>query len=293
MMNRRSFVKKSGVLAATSTLLSPAALLDKRLNQYGAMLYTVRDLMKTDPANTLLRIREMGYYEVEHAGYDEGKFYGLEPKDFQTLCYQRGLRVRSGHVQTGFTSPGKSRTMVRDWEAALDDMAEIDQEYVVLGYLQEIERKTIDDYKRIADLLNECGEIARKKGIRMAYHNHAFEFQPINGQVPMDVLLDLTDDKMVAFEIDLYWVHKAQVDPVSYFEKYPKRFELWHVKDMDNTEEQFFTEVGTGVIDWERMFSNAKQAGMKHFYVEQDVSRQHNPLRSLKISREYLGTLRF
>ena len=125
-MNRRSFVKKSGVLAAASTFLSPSALLDKRLNQYGAMLYTVRDLMKTDPANTLLRIREMGYYEVEHAGYDEGKFYGLEPKDFKTLCYQRGLRIRSGHVQTGFTSPDKSRTMVRDWEAALDDMAEID-----------------------------------------------------------------------------------------------------------------------------------------------------------------------
>lgn len=292
-MNRRSFVKKSGVLAAASTFLSPSALLDKRLNQYGAMLYTVRDLMKTDPANTLLRIREMGYYEVEHAGYDEGKFYGLEPKDFKTLCYQRGLRIRSGHVQTGFTSPDKSRTMVRDWEAALDDMAEIDQEYVVLAYLQDIERKTIDDYKRIADLLNECGEMGRKKGIRMAYHNHAFEFEPIDGQIPMDVLLKNTDDKLVAFEMDIYWVHKAQVDPVTYFEKYPKRFELWHVKDMDNSEEQFFTEVGTGVINWERMFSNAKQSGMKHFYVEQDVTRQHNPLRSLEISREYLSKLRF
>ncbi len=292
-MNRRSFVKKSGALAAASTFLSPAALFDKRLNQYGAMLYTVRDLMKTDPANTLLRIREMGYFEVEHAGYDEGTFYGLEPKDFKTLCYQRGLRIRSGHVQTGFTDYSKMRTMVRDWEAALDDMAEIDQEYVVLAYLQEIERKTIDDYKRIADLLNQCGEMSRKKGIRMAYHNHAFEFEPIDGQVPMDVLLEITDEKLVTFEMDLYWVHKANVDPVTYFEKYPKRFELWHVKDMDNSEEQFFTEVGTGVIDWERMFSNSKQAGLKLFYVEQDECREHNPLRSLEISREYLSSIRY
>lgn len=249
--------------------------------------------MARDPGNTLLRIREMGYQLLEHAGYDEGNFYGMSAEDFRNLCYQRGLRVISGHVQTGFTSPTKQRTMVRNWDAALDDFKELDQEYVVLAYLQELERKTIDDYKRIADLLNECGEQARKRGIQMAYHNHAFEFEEIDGQIPYEVLLERTDEKAVAMELDLYWVHKAGLDPVDLFEKHPGRFELWHVKDMDNTPEQFFTEVGNGVIDWKRMFEHAKKAGMRQFFVEQDRTRVHDPLRSLQISREYLGKLRY
>lgn len=292
-MNRRSFVKQTSLWAAAAAFAPKLDWPFKRLNRFGAQLYTVRDQMALDPGNTLLRIREMGYQQVEHAGYDEGNFYGMSAEDFKTICYQRGLRVISGHVQTGFTQPSKQRTMVRNWDAALDDFKEMDQEYVVLAYLQELERKTIDDYKRIADLLNDCGEQARRKGIQMAYHNHAFEFEEIDGQIPYEVLLERTDEKAVAMELDLYWVHKAGIDPVDLFKKYPDRFELWHVKDMDNSEEQFFTEVGSGVIDWKRIFEHAKEAGMRHFFVEQDETRIHDPLRSLQISRQYLGNLRY
>jgi len=292
-MDRRSFVKQTSFWAAATAFVPNLEWPFKRINQFGAQLYTVREEMKFDPANTLLRIREMGYQFLEHAGYDEGEFYGMSAEDFRTLCYQRGLRVMSGHVQTGFTEPTKQRTMVRNWEAALDDFKEMNQDFVVLSYLQELERKTIDDYKRIADLLNDCGEQARKRGIRMAYHNHDFEFTKIDGQTPYDVLLENTDEKFVTMELDLYWIHKAGLDPIDYFEKYPGRFELWHVKDMDNTEEQFFTEVGSGVIDWQRIFKHAKKAGMRHFFVEQDQTRVHDPLRSLQISQNYLSSLRY
>lgn len=292
-MNRRTFLHQAGMLTAATSLGTIHNLFPKRLNRYGAMLYTVRELMKTDPANTLLRIREMGYFEVEHTGYDEGMFYGMKPEDFKNLCYQRGLKIVSGHIETGFTQPQKQRTMVRNWEAVLDDLNEIDQDFVVLGYLQEIERKSIDDYKRIADLLNDCGRISRKRGIRMAYHNHDFEFKEVDGQIPFDVLLNNTDEKEVTFQMDIYWAHKAGVDPISYFDKHPGRFELWHVKDMDNTPEQYFTEVGNGVIDWVRMFQHANQSGLRHFFVEQDESRDHGALRSLEISRNYLSSLRY
>lgn len=292
-MNRRSFIQQSSRLAASAAFIPHSTFFPKRLNRFGAMLYTVRELMQVDPANTLLKIREMGYFEIEQAGYDEGMFYGMKPKDFQTMCYQRGLKIISGHVTTGFNTPQKQRTMVRNWGAALDDFSKIDQDFVVLSYLNEIERKTIDDYKRIADLLNECGEQSRKRGIRMTYHNHDFEFITLDGQTPYDVLLENTDPKFVTFQMDIYWAYKVGVDPVTYFEKYPGRFELWHVKDMDATDEKYFTEVGNGVIDWSKIFQHIKLSGMRHFFVEQDHSKDHDLLHSLKISQNYLSSLRF
>lgn len=292
-MNRRSFLKYSAAYTAASAWVPMGLPMDKRINQYGVQLYTVREEMAADPGNTLLRLREMGYHYLEHAGYDEGQFYGQSAENFRDLCYGRGLRIISGHVSTGFTQPGKMRTMVRNWEAVLDDMKEVDQDYIVLAWLDPIERKTIDDYKRIADLLNDCGEQARQRGMQMAYHNHDFEFQELDGQIPYDILLNQTEEKLVTMELDLYWIYKAGADPLTYFDKFPGRFELWHVKDMDNTAEQFFTEVGTGVIDWQALFEASKKAGMKRFFVEQDQTRVHDPLRSLQISQTYLSNLRY
>jgi sugar phosphate isomerase/epimerase len=157
------------------------------------------------------------------------------------------------------------------WDKAVEDAAAIGQKYMVLAFLFPHERKTMDEYLKVASTLNKCGESCQKAGIQLCYHNHDFEFEAIDGKLPFDVLMTETDKKLVQAELDLYWAVKAGQQPVELFRKYPKRIGLWHVKDMDNTEKKSFTEVGSGVIDFAEIFSMHRTSGMKHFFVEQDV----------------------
>ena len=140
---------------------------------------------------------------------------------------------------------------------------------MVCAYLSADERKGIDDYKYAADQLNIAGERCKKAGIQLCYHNHDFEFIKEGDVLPYDILL-ATDENLVKMEVDLYWITKAGHDPVALFEQHPGRFPLWHVKDMDNTEKKDFTEVGSGIIDFKKIFKQSKKAGMKYFFVEQD-----------------------
>jgi sugar phosphate isomerase/epimerase len=140
-------------------------------------------------------------------------------------------------------------------------------------------------------LCNKCGETANRHGLKLAYHNHDFEFKKIDGIVPYDILLNEIDPNLMDFEIDLYWTRKGGVEALDYFKKYPGRFPLWHVKDMEKSEDQFFTEVGNGVIDWKKYFHKASEAGMRHFYVEQDQCKNYLPMKSVEMSIDYLKKL--
>ncbi|WP_236705144.1 sugar phosphate isomerase/epimerase family protein [Hymenobacter sp. AT01-02] len=161
-------------------------------------------------------------------------------------------------------------TMLHGWDKAVDDAAQAGVKYMVCAYLSEAERGGLDHYKYIADQLNKAGERSKKAGIQLCYHNHDFEFAAQNGQLPYDLLLSSTDQALVKMELDLYWATKAGHDPVTLFQKHPGRFPLWHVKDMDNTPKHNFTEVGSGVIDFKRIFAQSSKAGLKYFFVEQD-----------------------
>ncbi len=135
-------------------------------------------------------------------------------------------------------------------------------------------------------MLNKSGEACSRSKIQFGYHSHNFEFPPIDGIVPYDLLLQSTDKNLVKMEADLFWIIKAGVDPVAYFEKYPGRFPLWHVKDMERGSEQF-AEVGNGIIDFDRLFAARKMAGLEHWFVEQDQTCLE-PFESLAISRDYV-----
>ncbi len=174
----------------------------------------------------------------------------------------------------------------------IDAAKEIGNQYLVCVYIPPEERQSLDDYRRFAELFNEVGETCRRSGIQFAYHNHDFEFQPTNGKIPFQVLLEETDASLVQIEIDLYWITKAGAEPFEYFEAYPGRFPLFHVKDMDDTPKGFFTEVGRGVIDFPKIFSRADQAGVKHFIVEQDET-PGSPFDSARISFDYLKALEY
>jgi len=194
------------------------------------------------------------------------------------------LKAVSGHTGTAGLSNGL--------EKMVESCATIGQKYIVCAFTAPDERKNLDDFKKLADLFNKAGEVCKKGGLHLAYHNHAFEFDKVEGKMLFDYLLDNVSADLMSMEIDLFWTVKAGMNPVTYFEKYPNRFPLWHVKDMDNTEKKEFTEVGNGTIDFKPIFQNAGKAGMKHFFVEQDVCKR-NPLESIKISFDYLKTMKY
>jgi sugar phosphate isomerase/epimerase len=153
------------------------------------------------------------------------------------------------------------------------------------------EKAGLDGYREAADVLNRAGEIARKSGITIGYHNHGTELAPIGGVRPYDVILDRTDPSLVAMEMDIYWLVTGGGDPLAYFARYPGRFRMVHVKDMDGTPKHRMTDVGKGVIDWKQIFAQSRQAGIEHYFVEHDEAT--DPFASIAVSYEYLKSLEF
>ena len=272
MTTRRSFIKSSGVISA-GFLINPS-LLNEKKSYIGLQLYTVRDAMQANPADTLAKVAKIGYNSVEGATYTgTQKFYGMDPAAFSKLLKQNGLVMLSGHYRLGEeTEKGQpvKGTILHEWEKAVHDAASVGIKYMVCAYLSASERGTPDHYKYIAELLNKAGQTCKKSGIQLCYHNHDFEFVPQDNKLPYDILLNDTDKNLLKMEMDIYWVKKAGKDPVALFNQHPGRFPLWHVKDMDSTPEHAFTEVGNGIIDFKEIFKNSDKAGLKYFFVEED-----------------------
>jgi len=299
-MKRRQFTKTGSLTLASlfllkckteSTMKTVEAETGKKVGDFGLQLWSVRNDMEKDPVATLKALAEIGYADIESAGYANGKFYGMSPKEFKAVLSDIGLTMKSGHAGTGANTPEETGTMTNDWERYLNDHKELGIQSAVRGYFHENERQTIDDYKRLSELFNKCGEKANEYGISMLHHNHDFEFVPIDGQIPYDVMLAEIDPALSNFEMDFYWVKKGKANAFDYIEKHPGRFPVWHVKDMDDTPEQFFTELGTGIIDYVAVFKKAKEAGMKYFYVEQDEFKTLEPLSSVKQSHDFMKNL--
>ncbi|HEX5024711.1 MAG TPA: sugar phosphate isomerase/epimerase [Agriterribacter sp.] len=278
MITRRTFIQQTGFLSIAA--LAGSSFLAKKHHPIGLQLYTLRDDISKDPKAIIEKVAAIGYKEVESFGYNSGKYFGMTPKEFAALLKTNGLTHPSSHYMlTGVNG---------NWEKAIEDAAICGQNYMVLAYLLDTERTSIDDYKKIAAQINTAAAACKKAGMQFCYHNHDFEFIDMNGQHGYDILLNETDRDLVRFELDLYWITKAGKDPVEMFKQHPGRFPLWHVKDMDNTEKKFFTEVGNGVIDFKRIFAQAKTSGMKHYFVEQDVCAGP-PLESIEKSFQYIS----
>ncbi|MEO8414145.1 MAG: sugar phosphate isomerase/epimerase [Ginsengibacter sp.] len=288
MTTRRSFLKSTSLLSA-GFLLSPPDFKDKK-SLIGLQLYTVRDAMDKDPAGTLARVAAVGYNSVEGATYTGSeKFYGMSPVEFKKVLKQNGLIIPSSHYRLGEDKQNgemQKGTMLHDWGRAVDDAAETGIKYMVCAYLSETERPDLDHYKKVAEDLNIAGERCKKSGIQLCYHNHNFEFVKQGDVYPYNILLG-TDKNLVKMEVDLYWIKKAGQDAIKLFHEHPGRFPLWHVKDMDNTTDQNFTEVGSGIINFKEIFKYKSLAGMKYFFVEEDKC-PGSPFDSITKSYNYI-----
>ena len=283
-MKRREFLTYTA--AAAGALMLPSFTLASK-KKMGLQLYTLRDVIMKDVAGTLKQVAGLGYQELETFGYGDGKLFGMPSSEFTSLVKGLGMKITSGHYGTGQGNPAAKGTLVNDWERAVADAKEAGQEFMVVAYLQDSERKSLDDYKKVCELINKSAEVCKKYGIRLGYHNHAFEFDKIDNQVPYDLMLKELDAKNVSMEMDLYWVVNAGQDPLQFFAKYPGRFEQWHVKDMDKTDRGLQVNVGTGRIDFKAIFAKASQAGLKHLYVEQEAY-PINPIESIKANADYV-----
>lgn len=280
--DRRSFLKSAVGLggALLASRIAPAAASDVRtgwVDQIGVQLYTLRDRMENDFEGTVETVAEIGYDEVEFAGY-----FDRSPEAVRALLDRLDLTSPSTHM---------GLDMLRDdLEGSLDAAATIGHGYVTIpalpgafgGGLEE------EDWHTFAEEFNSIGAAANERDLRLAYHNHAFEFAPAGENTTgFDVLLNETDPNLVAFELDLFWAVLAGQDPVELFERYPGRFALWHVKDLMDIEAtrnaagegregfqtvmQNMSPVGEGEIDFARIFEHADTSGLEHYFVENDA----------------------
>jgi len=261
--SRRNFLKLSAlgaaVLGSAGFAFSQSALASPgKKAGIGLQLYTVRDLMAQNVASTLQLVAAVGYTELEFAGY-----FNQPVASLKKILDGEGLTAPSCHVPL--------EALQSNLGLVIEQAKTLGHHYVVLPYLTTEQRGTdISRYQQLAEQLNKFGEQCRAAGLQMVYHNHDFEFQPVSGQVPYDVLLKETDADLVKMELDLYWTVKAGLDPLQLFAKHPGRFPLWHVKDMGKAGE--LADVGTGTIDFKRIFEKAEQAGLKHHFIEHDES---------------------
>ena len=277
-MERREFLGTASAIAL-GAVLPPACRTARgaKIEKIGIQLYTVRDQMKADFEGTLAHIAQIGYKEVEFAGY-----FDHTPADVRAILDRHGLAAPSTHIGLG---------EMDDWKKALDTAKAIGHEYVVVPWVPQEKRLTLDGWKNVASVFNRAAQMTKDAGMQFAYHNHDFEFPKMDGQVPYDVLLQSTDAKLVQLEIDLYWITKGGQDPLTYFARWPGRIPLVHVKDGGAAPEYKMADVGQGKIDWKRIFAKRDQAGIKHFFVEHDQPPQ--PFDDIATSYNYLKGLEF
>jgi len=286
MTNRRTFIKRSGFVAA-GLLLGNDLCAGGRKQSVGLQMYTLREVINAgNVAEVMSKVAGIGFKELEVFGYTgRDKFWGKEPKAFKALLKANGLKAPSAHIAFENFLTGKDEN---EFRLTCEAAAVVGNKFLVIAWLPEQYRKTPEDYKKIALQLNKAAIISRQYGLRLAYHNHDFEFTKMeNGVTGYDIILKDTDDKLVQLELDLYWAVKAGIDPVQLFEKYPGRFPLWHIKDMDKASGSF-TEVGSGSINFSQIMAHKKTAGLQHFFIEQDEIKK-DVFESIQQSFDYVN----
>jgi sugar phosphate isomerase/epimerase len=304
---RRQFLQSAatGVAGAALCAIGATRLLADPLGlPIGVQLYTVKDELAKNFFLTLKRIAIIGYKEVETAGFLDKK-----ASEWRQSLDQLGLRCPSAH--------GVKTTQSDDEiKATADFCKELGAEYMICAEpgLRDPKRlssvgkpgtsidvlMTLDDWKWNADRLNQIGELTKKAGIRLGYHNHNLEFTEYGDVFAYDELIRHTDLALVAFEMDCGWVVVAGQDPVKYLEKYPRRIQMLHIKDekpgykaSTGKDGAPTTEVGRGSVDWKRLFTAAKEAQVKHYFVEQEPPfEEMPPLDALRVSYNFLHDLK-
>lgn len=282
--SRRNFLKTSGLLTTGAVLggmpfLSSCASPSRDTMPFGLQLWTLRDIIFDDPQGTLRQVAEFGYKQIESFEGPEGIFWGMGNSNFKSFLDEIGLTMISSHAN-----------VFEDFERKANEAAEIGVDYLVCPWIGP--QESLDAYREMADRFNEIGETANAAGIKFAYHNHAYTFEEMEGEVPQQLLMDRTDPDLVEYQMDIYWVVAGGHDPAEWIRRYPGRFTSSHVKDFRNGDDPESVILGTGTIDFPSILPLAKEHGMKYFIVEQEQYTDTTPLDAIQENARYMKELR-
>ncbi len=259
------------------------------LKNIGVQLYTVRDVILKRPEATLDAIAKMGYREAEVTGATIDRIWPALEKT--------KLKAVSMHADTSVFFPGKEKEL----DAAIATAKSHGFAYIVFPYLPPDQRGGAEVYRKLATTLNTAGRKVKDAGMKFCYHNHAFEFQPMDGTMPFEIMMSGTDASLVSLEMDVFWVSVGGHDPVEMLHKYADRVALLHLKDKakgvpvqynERVPRTAFQEDGHGTLDFPAILKAAQSTQVKHYFVEQDQT-PGDPLVSLRESIQYLRQLEF
>lgn len=286
MIQRREFLINAS-LALGAIAIAPSFAYNATKKNIGLQLYSLRESLPKDVKGVLSQVGKAGFSEVETYGFSvKNGFFGTNVKDFVAMLNDNGLRATSNHFDfNNYIETGSTEII----KAYIDTAKALESDYVTVPWISEkLRGTTADDYKKLADKVSKAAELCKTAGLKLAYHNHDFEFEKFGDTTGYEILLNNTDKKSVDFELDLYWVVRSGNDPMQLFKKYPGRFTMWHVKDMDKNNQDLNTEIGKGTIDFKSIFAEAKLSGMKHFYIEHETNYYPNPIESVTESCSYV-----
>ncbi len=279
--NRREFIRTGSLLAAGAILL-PSFSLKKSKMKPGLQVYSVRNQLTEDFEGTMKYVSKVGYEYIEGYGLGtDGMFLKkISASHYARVIKDLGMELKATHCT--YSSADKAGKMI-------DAAKEAGMEYLIVPGIPGNLRETLDGWKEIADNFNKLGEKCREAGLKFAYHNHAFEFQKMDGVIPQELLIESTETDLVDFEADLFWVTKGDYDPMKLIKKYPGRIKLFHVKDA--TPELEATTVGAGIIDFKGLFKTAKKDALAYYFVEDE--RTDDPYKNIKADYDYISSQSF
>jgi sugar phosphate isomerase/epimerase len=280
-MKKRNYFAIIMILAVSGLFIGTFVSCKPQKN-IGIQLYSVRDSIKTDVPGAIGKVGKMGYKFVEAAGYADGKLYGMEPGAFKALCEENNLTIISSHVGRPVPDSTNYDETMAWWDACIDAHVAAGAKFLVQPSMGRTAYDSLPGLKAYCDYFNTVGEKCNAKGIRFGYHNHDKEFSTqLEGQTIYDYMLANTDPSKVMFEIDLYWAVVGGVNPVDYFNKYPGRFELWHIKDKE--------ELGaSGMMDFAAIWAGSEKSGLKYGIVEVE-EYNFDQFKSIEMSLDFLN----
>jgi sugar phosphate isomerase/epimerase len=315
-MNRRQFLL-SASMAGLALADAQFAVAERVINRIGVQFFSIPKLLQQDFRKTIASLATMGYREVElygpypfsapeaiaewstvtpQLGFSESGFFGLSPSQFRSVLIEHRITAPSMH------------TDLLTLETRMSELSgpahAVGATYVVLPAIPEGKRKSLDDYKRMADAFNAIGNDARREGLKFAYHNHGYGLHEMDGQIPLKIILERADPALVFLEMDIFWTTAGGASPVDYLRSYPGRYHMMHVKDMKELVHfkgdggnptqwielfPYITSDGDGVLDLKSILAQAHTSGVKHFFVEQEIAA--NPMVDLQRSVKFLEKL--
>jgi sugar phosphate isomerase/epimerase len=280
-IDRRAAVRAMAALAAVPLLSDSAAepIRRRRLERIGLAVLTVNGVSSRDYERTMRDIAAIGYREVDMYIYESRR----APAETRAILDRAGLSCTSARVA--------SPALYRGWDRFLDAANILGARWITLANVTYEERMHLRDWQEIADVLNKAGEAARRRGLTLCYHNHSFELDPMDGKIPVDLLLASTDPALVKLQMDVYWMTQGGRNPATEIRRLGSRVATLHLKDMDATPARGITTVGRGIIDFAAVLAAAADAKVSSYFVEEDAPR--DPMAAIRSSYDYLARLEF